>query len=143
MLNRWLTVKPMSVANPETALTPISCLRQCRQTGCGGWISAWQEPHSWKRSRPSAPDVQKNAVSGVSEGRGRPGATSVNDLCLRIQDRFRLPDRHRLGEPLLVADLLKLLQGLLHTRPEPGAGGEGGRQVPHALDDADGLVVHR
>lgn len=27
-LKRWLTVKPMSVAYPETARTPVSCPRQ-------------------------------------------------------------------------------------------------------------------
>ena len=49
-LNRWLTVKPTSVALPETSRTPMLWLRQYRHTGCGGWISAVQSRHSWMRS---------------------------------------------------------------------------------------------
>ena len=65
MANRWLTVKPASTPRPETARTPMLWLRQYRQTGCGGWMSDWQSPHSWMRSFPSAPDVQKYSLSNV------------------------------------------------------------------------------
>jgi hypothetical protein len=46
--------------------------RQYRHTGAGGWISDEQARHSCSRSEPSAPDVQKNSVSGVTSGGGRP-----------------------------------------------------------------------
>ena len=46
-----------------------------------------------------------------------------------------LGDRPR--EALLVADPLQLLQRLVEARAKPLAGGEGRRQVLHALDDAD------
>ena len=59
--NRWLTVNADSVALPETSRTPMLRLRQYRQTGCGGWISASQSRHSWMRRTPSAPAVQKNS----------------------------------------------------------------------------------
>src|SRR5271166_3513729 len=47
------------------------------------------------------------------------------------------------GQLLLVADALQLLQGLVESRTDLGAGREGGRQLAHALDDADALVMHR
>lgn len=50
---------------------PMSWPWQYRQTGCGGWMRAAQDPHSATRSRPSAPEVQKNAFSSVITGPGR------------------------------------------------------------------------
>src|SRR5690349_25057294 len=82
------------------------CPRQYRHTGCGGWIRAEQSSHRWKRSRPSAPAFQKNSLSGVTSGSGRPGGPSAK-LSLG------LADRDRLGQPLLVADLLHRLDGLV------------------------------
>src|SRR6266581_5268061 len=136
-LNRWLTVNPMRVANPETTRTPIWWPRQYRQAGCGGWISARQDSHSCSRSRPSAPDVQKNSFSIVTSGTGRPAGSSIDNLSLG------LPHGDRLGQPLLVADPLQGLDRLVEPGSEPGAGGEGGREVLHALDHADGLVMDR
>ena len=68
---RWLTVEPDNVALPDTARTPILVCRQYRQIGAGGWISDWQLRHSWIRSWPSAPEVQKNSFCAVSCGSGR------------------------------------------------------------------------
>jgi hypothetical protein len=67
-----LTVNPANVARPETARTFRLCERQYRHTGAGGWISAVQSPHSCRRSFPSAPEVQKNSLSIVINGSGRP-----------------------------------------------------------------------
>ena len=51
---------------PTRRARPCSRLRQYRHTGCGGWISASQSLHSWIRSTPSAPAVQKNSFCALS-----------------------------------------------------------------------------
>src|ERR671925_505415 len=56
---------------------------------------------------------------------------------------FGFADGDRFGQTLLVAGLLDGLDGLLQPGAEPGAGGEGGGEVLHAVDDGDALVVHR
>ena len=61
-------LKADSTARPDTSRTPMSWLRQYRQIGWGGWISAEQARHSWIRSLPSSPDFQKNSLSNVSCG---------------------------------------------------------------------------
>ena len=59
-----------------------------------------------------------------------------------VDDRGGLPDGDGGRELLFVADALQLLERRVEARPEPAARGERGGQVLHALDDADGLVVH-
>ena len=76
-LNRWLTVNPISVANPETGAGDNTCPWQYRHTGCGGWIKPEQDEHRRIRSSPSAPEVQKNSFSRVSIGNGRPGGSDT------------------------------------------------------------------
>src|SRR3954465_928257 len=51
--------------------------------------------------------------------------------------------RDRPCEFLLVADPLQLVESFVESRSEPLARCERRRQVLHALDDADRLVVHR
>ena len=79
-LNRSLTVNPINVAYPETADGAKDRPRQYRHTGAGGWMSAEQAWHRWNRSRPSAPEVQKNVFSGVSSGRGRPACSVTSSV---------------------------------------------------------------
>jgi len=83
-VNRWLTVNPISVANPDVSAGDRLCPPQYRHTGCGGWISAEQDSQRRMRSFPSAPDVQKNSFSRVSSGRGRPGDSGKALLQLKI-----------------------------------------------------------
>src|SRR5262245_28510409 len=48
----------------------------------------------------------------------------------------------RFGQSLLIADALQFRQGFVESGAQPATGGEGGRQMPHALDDADGVVMY-
>ena len=47
-------------------------------SGLGLLVSAAQAWHSWNRSFPSAPEVQKNSLSCVIRGSGRPGAADTS-----------------------------------------------------------------
>ena len=69
----WLTVKPTTVAAPDTSAGVHDRLRHTGQIGTGGWTSAWQSSQPWMRRRPSAPDVQNHSLAGVSWGSGRTG----------------------------------------------------------------------
>src|SRR6202051_2264565 len=82
-LNRWLMVKLLRAARPETARTPISREWQYRHTGCGGGMRAFHVVHSCSRNVPSAPEVQKNSVASVTGGRGRPGASDTSHPAVR------------------------------------------------------------
>src|SRR5215207_1535907 len=58
-----------------------------------------------------------------------------------IDDGRFLALRDRSGELLLVADPLELLECLVQAGAEARPRSERRRQLTHALDDADGLVV--
>ena len=75
-----LTVKPTTVARPDTTVGSRFRLRHAGQIGTGGWTSWPQSAHAWMRSVPSAPDVQNHWLAGVSCGSGR---TSSRDQMLR------------------------------------------------------------
>src|SRR5438270_295046 len=65
------TVKPTTVARPDTTVGTRSRLRHTWQTGTGGCTRAPQSPHPWMRRWPSFPDVQNDSLVGVSSGSGR------------------------------------------------------------------------
>src|SRR5262245_3338990 len=66
-----LTVKPTTVARPDTTLGAHERLRHSGQIGTGGCTNLWQSLQRWMRSMPSAPDVQNQSLKGVSCGSGR------------------------------------------------------------------------
>src|SRR5258707_13407783 len=83
-----------------------------------------------EKSRPST-----GPLSGGQRDVGRRGGS--------IDDRGFLALGDGPGEFLFVADALQLLQGVVQAGADLAAGGEGGRQLAHALDDADRLVMDR
>src|SRR5438034_1007537 len=96
--HRWLfTVKPTTVARPDTSVGDQDRLRHDGQIGTGGCTSVPQSSQPCTCRRPSAPDVQNQRLAGVSSGRGlipllretEPGrvATFDCDVGLRYQER--------------------------------------------------------
>ena len=55
-----LTVKPTTVARPDTTVGCHARLRHFGQIGTGGCTSVPQSVQPWMRRRPSAPDVQNH-----------------------------------------------------------------------------------
>src|SRR4051812_15963431 len=67
----WFTVKPTTVAFPDTIVGTRARLRHAGQIGTGGCTSLPQSAQPWIRSLPSLPDVQNHWLASVSCGSGR------------------------------------------------------------------------
>src|SRR4051794_40897303 len=70
-------VKPATTALPDTSAGAHSVEWQYAQIPVGGWRSSPHAEHRWKRSTPSAPDVQKNSFVSLICGRSRPVASTT------------------------------------------------------------------
>jgi len=78
----------------------------------------------------------RTGAAGTNEP-GHDGQQTSVDLC-RLSAFGDGP-----GQFLLVTDSLELVQGLVESGAEPRRGCEAGRQMTHALNHADGFVMHR
>src|SRR4051812_29699890 len=86
------TVKPTTVARPDTTVCTRARLLHAGQIGTGGWTSLPQSPHPWMRSVPSSPDVQNHWLASVSCGSGRtssPGSDAAQEADDLLRRRVR------------------------------------------------------